>query len=68
MEISVSKGDIIEWRDFDNNRKLGLVLDIIEDVLENDVNWLHVSWTNGLSHIRTLDIRVISPASIQREE
>jgi hypothetical protein len=57
-------GDVIEWYDFDNNKKIGLVLDTIEDALESDMRWLYVFWHDGSSYIRSTEIKKLSSVSI----
>ena len=57
-------GDVIQWRDFDDNEKIGLVLDCIQDVLEGDLSWLYVIWPDGTSYIRSTQIRKIASVSI----
>ena len=62
--MTPEKGDVIEWYDFNNNKKIGLVLDSIEDALESDRRWLYVFWPDGPSYIRSTEIKKLSSVSI----
>ena len=53
----LKKGDVVEWHDFDHNKKIGLVLDRIEDIIERENAWLYVMWPNSRSYIRSIQIK-----------
>ena len=57
LEMILKKGDVVEWHDFDHNKKIGLVLDRIEDIIERENVWLYVMWPNSRSYIRSTQIK-----------
>ena len=62
---NVEIGDIISWKDkaADDTSRIGIILDIYEDVYDTELIWLYVQWPNIASYVYSGMINVISSVS-----
>ena len=62
---NVELGDIISWDDkvVDDTSRIGIILDIYEDVYDTELIWLYVQWPNIASYVYSGMINVISSVS-----
>ena len=60
-------GDVIHWQDNGKSR-IGLVLDIYNDIYDTELEWLYVQWPDEVSYVYAGMIKLISSVSNQLDE